>query len=122
MSIELTEVWKTYGEGPTKEPGGGYYDRRQFLELKYSVADIRYTRSKDGKTLYAIVLGLPTSAITLNSVNLTPKAKVELLRTGFDVDYVINENGTLTIQPPVSTEDISDIANVYRITGMDFGK
>jgi hypothetical protein len=49
-------------------------------------------------------------------------AKVELLGSHSKVDFVINKNGTLTIQPPVSMEGISEAANVYRITGMDFSQ
>ncbi len=68
-AIYGTRPWLTYGEGPTKEPEGGFRDERKFLELAYSAADVRYTRSKDGKTIYAILLGAPGEAgeITLRS-------------------------------------------------------
>jgi len=117
-AIYSTRPWKTYGEGPTKEPVDALQDAWKFLELKYSAADIRYTSSKDGKTLYAIVLGLPTSATTLKSVQLGQNVKVDLLGTEADVTYVVHSDGTLTIEPPVSVEGLSEYANVYRITGM----
>jgi len=58
-AIYATRPWVTFGEGPTKEPAGGFSDHAKFLNLKYSAADVRYTRSKDGKTVYAIILGWP---------------------------------------------------------------
>ena len=122
QAIYSTRPWKTYGEGPTKEPQGGFRDHGKFSKLKYSALDIRYTRSKDGKTLYAIVLGLPTSATTLKAVQLDKNVKVNLLGTETDVDYVVHDDGTLTIQPPASADGLSEYANVYRITGMDFSK
>ena len=45
-AVYNTRPWKTFGEGPTR--------------LK-----IRFTQSKDGKTLYAIVLGWPGDTTTL---------------------------------------------------------
>ena len=64
-----TRPWLTYGEGPTKEPSGGFKDHQKFLSLKYSSQDWRFTRSKDGKTIYAISLGTPAvgEQITLTS-------------------------------------------------------
>jgi len=117
-AIYSTRPWKTYGEGPTKEPKGGFEDYEKFLELKYSAADIRYTSSKDGKTLYVIVLGLPKSATTLKSVQLDQNVKVELLGTEADVTYVVHDDGTLTVEPPASAEGLSESAIVYKITGM----
>ena len=58
-AIYETRPWLTYGEGPTKEPEGGFQDAGEFLRLAYSAADVRYTPSKDGKTIYAILLGWP---------------------------------------------------------------
>jgi alpha-L-fucosidase len=68
-AIYETRPWVTYGEGPTKEPRGGFSDAGGFLRLAYTAADVRYTRSKDGKTVYAILLGQPTAGqeVTLKS-------------------------------------------------------
>jgi len=68
-AIYGTRPWITYGEGPTKEPEGGFREHRKFLALKYSAADWRFTRSKDGQTIYAISLGTPASdaPVTLKS-------------------------------------------------------
>ncbi|HYO23803.1 MAG TPA: alpha-L-fucosidase [Lacipirellulaceae bacterium] len=68
-AIYETRPWLTYGEGPTKEPRGGFRDAGGFLRLKYSAADVRYTRSKDNKTVYALLLGAPEAGqpVTLRS-------------------------------------------------------
>jgi alpha-L-fucosidase len=68
-AIYETRPWVAYGEGPTKEPRGGFSDAGGFLRLAYTAADVRYTRSKDGKTVYAILLGQPTAGqeMTLTS-------------------------------------------------------
>jgi alpha-L-fucosidase len=64
-AIYETRPWLTYGEGPTKEPEGGFQDAGQFLRLAYSAADVRYTRSKDGRTIYAILLGWPGAGVEI---------------------------------------------------------
>lgn len=119
-AIYGTRPWRTYGEGPTKEPEGGFRDRSAFLRLKYSASDIRYTRSKDDLTLYAIVMGLPQSPVTLKEVKLDRKVKVSMLGAKEAVSFAIHADGTVTIQPPSSNEGLSKHANVYKISGMKF--
>ena len=60
-AIYETRVWEKYGEGPT-EMGSGHFheDGAKFSEpVEGTVEDIRFTRSKDGKYLYAICMGWP---------------------------------------------------------------
>ena len=57
-----TRPWKVFGEGPSREdpaatPGGGAMSEGKLRPL--GAQDTRFTMSKDGKTLYAIVLGWP---------------------------------------------------------------
>ena len=119
-SIYETRPWVTFGEGPTKEPKGGFGARHEFLNLKYSDRDIRYTSSKDGKTLYAIQMGLPQTPITLKAVKLGKQSEVSLVGSDRPVSYKINDDGTPTIHPPNSDQKqhLSSYANVYKITGM----
>ncbi|MEM9660191.1 MAG: alpha-L-fucosidase C-terminal domain-containing protein, partial [Planctomycetota bacterium] len=58
-AIYETRPWITFGEGPTKEPEGGFREYGKFLKLEYSAKDVRYTRTKDGGIVYAIVMGWP---------------------------------------------------------------
>ncbi len=54
-AIYETRPWDAFGEGPTRLEEGG-----EFIEdVEYGPADVRYTRSKDGSTVYAIVMGWP---------------------------------------------------------------
>ncbi len=115
-----TRPWITFGEGPTKEPEGGFHARGKFLNLKYSDRDIRYTCSKDGKIVYAIQMGLPEAPITLKAVKLGKQGKVSLVGSDQPVSYETNDDGTLTIHPPKPDQKqyLSSYANVYKITGM----
>ena len=117
-AIYCTRPWKTYGEGPIKEPEGGFQVHHQFQKLKYSAADIRYTQSKDGETLYAIVLGYPDAPTQLKQVQLDKGAKIELLGSRQKITFKIHDDKTVTIQPPHSDDDLSKHAVVYRITGI----
>ena len=64
-AIYETRPWKIFGEGPTLlEKSGGFVE-----ELSYTSQDFRFTQSKDGQTLYVIVLGRPDSEkLTIRSL------------------------------------------------------
>lgn len=53
-AVYATRAWEKYGEGPTKM-GGAHGQMGPPREG--TAGDVRYTRSKDSKTLYAILLG-----------------------------------------------------------------
>ena len=46
-SIYETRPWYTFGEGPTKEPEGHFDNHQEFLKIKYSSKDVRYTSKED---------------------------------------------------------------------------
>ena len=56
-SIYGTRPWYTFGEGPTKEPEGHFDNHQEFLKIKYSWKDVRYTTK--GDLIYATLLGWP---------------------------------------------------------------
>lgn len=60
-AIYETRPWKIYGEGPsTIETEKGRFDGQSDTQKKpFIPEDIRFTQSKDGRTLYAIVLAWP---------------------------------------------------------------
>lgn len=70
-AIYASRPWKVYGEGPSTESGSnekGHFDGIKDIG-KFSAADVRYTTSKDGKILYAFVLGWPENGkIVLKSL------------------------------------------------------
>ena len=79
-AVYKTRAWVKYGEGPTKMGTGHRHTAKgdtivQFEEPKAGTAeDIRYTRSKDSKVLYAIVLGWPGDNETLSLKTLSSDA------------------------------------------------
>ncbi len=68
-AIYQTRPWLVAAQGPTIEPEGGFKNRKAFSDLAYSYQDIRYTRSKNNKTVYATTLGTPpaTTQLILNA-------------------------------------------------------
>lgn len=62
-AIYGTRPWYMYGEGPTTQPEGDFKNHKEFLKVKYSWKDIRYTTK--GKTIYAITLGMPLGGTSL---------------------------------------------------------
>jgi alpha-L-fucosidase len=70
-AIYATRPWKVYGEGPsTATADKGQFDgQRDVSDKPFTAEDIRFTQSKDGKTLYAIVLEIPADGkVTIKSL------------------------------------------------------
>ena len=90
--------WKLSTEGPTGKGGHG-------KNPDYIAKDIRYTQSKDGKTVYATAFGLPDGKLTLQLtqvLNVSDSAKVTMLANGKDIPFEVNELKHLVL-------DLSDI-------------
>jgi len=68
-AIYETRPWHTAAEGPTVLAKEGSFSGK----LKYTSGDIRYTRSKDGKTVYGIVLDRPDGDFLMKSVSANDK-------------------------------------------------
>lgn len=58
-AIYATRPWRVWGEGPTSQPKGDFENHKEFMKLKYSAEDIRYTSK--GNTIYAMTLGTPVA-------------------------------------------------------------
>ena len=72
-AIYSTRPWKIYGEGPsTVVLETAPFDKAGLKDVgskPYTAEDIRFTQSKDGKTLYAIVLEIPKDGrVTIKSL------------------------------------------------------
>lgn len=122
-----TRPWIVYGEGPAMDETASL--RAQgFNEGKgkpLTAEDIRYTVSKDGKTLYAFAMGRPAEGrLDLQSVRARPRpeAKVTLLGQSGEVACRVNEQGGLTLSwdPSLTSRPIADIACVFKLTGFDW--
>ena len=54
-AIYGTRPWAAFGEGPTRlEEGGDFVS-----DIEYTAEDVQYTRTEDGESVYAIVMGWP---------------------------------------------------------------
>ncbi|VGO17566.1 hypothetical protein PDESU_06163 [Pontiella desulfatans] len=117
QAIYDTRPWTIAAEGPTAEPGGGFKDRVKFLNLEYSAKDVRYTASKDGKTVYAILLGTPASGDTvLLKAFKDAGAKAAAVETlsGAKLEWSNSDEG-LTIEMP-APKDENAMATILKIT------
>lgn len=111
-------IWSHWG--PVAAPGGfGGKGRGIPRAADYTAEDIRFTRSKDGATLYAIALGWPSSGkLEVRSLAKAagPIGAVTLLGHSGLLAWTQGEDGlvaTLPAQKPFET------AFVLKITGVD---
>ena len=114
-AIYDTRPWLVYGEGPVRNGGGGLSES---TEKPYTSHDLRFTRSKDGKTLYVIALGWPEAEFTVQSLQVDsagPDARVELLGAG-PVQWKVNDQKQLVIEPPA--KQVGEHAFAFRVSGM----
>ena len=116
-----TRPWKIFGEGPASD--GAAFSTQGFNENKgkpFTAEDVRYTASKNGKTLYAIVCGLPSGPVALKSLGQTaalldrPVAKIEQLGVTGTVVWSLGADA-LTVTP-AAAKPASDAAVVFKIT------
>ena len=95
-AIFKTRPWTTFGEGPNIIPAKYMNEIHAPLTWK----DVRFTQSKDGKYLYAIVCGIPQGEISIAA--LAPVAdkiaSVELLGSMEKISWKATPEG-LVIQP-----------------------
>jgi alpha-L-fucosidase len=107
--IYSTRPWAVYGEGPStkaleKNRFGGL---RDVPDKAYTAEDFRFTKSKDGKTLYAFCFGTPASETRITSLGRNSKlaekavASVQLLGGKNKLDYR-QEDDALVIKIPVN--------------------
>ena len=89
-AIYATRPWKIYGEGPSTQAAekGQFDGQKDMSDKPFTPEDIRFTQSKDGKALYAIVLEIPkdgevtVKALAANSANWPGKIGSILLVGG----------------------------------------
>jgi alpha-L-fucosidase len=118
-SIYGTRPWKTFGEGPAS--AGSELSAQGFNEGKgkpFTAEDVRYTASKDGNTLYAIVCGLPAGPVALKSLGKSsalldrPIGRIEQLGATAPLVWSLGADA-LTVTPAKAA---SDDALVFKIS------
>jgi alpha-L-fucosidase len=111
-AIYATRPWTIYGEGPSTVVAekGRFGGQTDVQRKPFTAEDIRFTRAKDGKTLYAIVLAFPANGeVTIKSLagnsGLWPGkiGKVRMQGVSGKLKFIRDENGlhvTLPAKPP----------------------
>jgi alpha-L-fucosidase len=117
-AIYGTRPWKIYGEGPNAIKAGEFQGDSI---AKLSEKDIRFTRSKDEKTLYAMPLGWPAGEFVIAALGTASEQKpgkverVELIGTGEKVRWHQAADG-LHVSLPVNYKPAVDFAAALRIS------
>ena len=118
-AIYDTRPWLIHGEGPTRLEKSGHF----VGHLQYGAKDVRYTRSKDGKTLYAIPLGWPEGELTLNTVQVmdATNGRVRLLGHDAAVRHRVDTQGRLVLMVPelAAASRPSENAFAFACTGFE---
>ncbi|HTY88905.1 MAG TPA: alpha-L-fucosidase [Candidatus Acidoferrum sp.] len=63
-----TKPWKVFGEGPAAKDPKALAQGFAWLGAGFTASDVRFTQTKDGKVLYAIVLGAPAESVRIESL------------------------------------------------------
>ena len=120
-AIYATRPLEIYGEGPSKMEKSGGFSENQPLE--YTEQDIRFTQSKDGKTLYVIVMDWPGKPVTIQSLRIRSAnaANVELLGHPGKIDFSIDDSDRLTLLvPSLGPEHLPcKYAYAFKLAGFD---
>jgi alpha-L-fucosidase len=115
-AIYTTRPWKIYGEGPsTFAAEKGQFDGQSDEQKKpFTPEDIRFTQSKDGKTLYPIGLEFPADgkvtikSLASNSPHWPGKiGSVRLLGASGKLKFTRDENGLHVTLPEKQTGKIA---------------
>jgi alpha-L-fucosidase len=119
-AIIATRPWKVFGEGP-QMASAAPLSAQGFNEGKgkpFTAEDVRFTQSRDGKTLYAIIMGSPKSAVTIKSLGTGRKlleqhiARITMLGSREKVKWT---QGTDALAIEVPQARPSDIAIAFKI-------
>jgi len=115
-AIYSTRPWKVFGEGPsTKSFEKGRFDgQSDTRKTPFTPQDIRFTQSKDGRTLYAIVLAFPAdgkviiTSLRENSALWPGKiGSVRMLGVRGKLKFARDENGLHLVLPDKKPCDIA---------------
>lgn len=112
--IYATRPWRVFGEGPVTRM------RDRSNRSPYTAANIRYTQSKDGRTIYAIQMAWPGAGIPLELTSFADGGpggelkigNVRLLGSEGKIDWTSEGTG-LRIKSPAAPP--SELAVIYRI-------
>lgn len=117
-AIYATRPWYTFGEGPTREPEGHFSHHQEFLKIRYTPQDVRYT-TREGN-VYACFLGTPESgkSVMLKSFSESGSgqtikiASISLLGSDKKLRWEMSDEG---LQVELPAEGLDEMAVVLKI-------
>lgn len=98
-----TRAWDVYGEGPNQVTGGSFT-----APLLGNSSDIRFTRNKEGNTLYVSVLGWPEDNSV--SIDILGSDAVVDLKTLKSIELLGDKPGQYKVAKWKQTKDSLDIS------------
>lgn len=108
-AVYASRPWKISGEGPTNKGGHGH-------NPQYMAKDIRYTQSKDGKTVYATSFGRPDRQLTLYLTTvreISSHAKVTMLANDRNIPFKLNSRKQLVLDTSAITSENAGCKHAY---------
>lgn len=97
-AIHGTRPWQVYGEGKATVTGGHFKE-----DFGFTAEDLRFTQSKDGRTLYVIALGVPVADVAVRALAKTDKPIVNVQLLGSVEKLTWRQDAeALTIQNPTA--------------------
>jgi alpha-L-fucosidase len=115
-AIYATRPWKVYGEGPSTASieKGRFGGQTDVQKKPFTAEDIRFTQSKDGKTLYAIVFEIPADgkvtikSLASNTANWPANiGSVRMLGVSGKLKFTRDETGLHVTLPEKQTSKIA---------------
>jgi alpha-L-fucosidase len=118
-AIYETRPWRNYGEGPTPIKGGAFGEGDTG---DLTAADLRFTQSKDGRSVYVTALGWPGPELTVRTMQIdqvAAAATVHLLGYGPPLAFRVNDRKQLVITLPDLAPDQRpcDFAYCFKLAG-----
>jgi len=116
-AIYETRPWKIYGEGPNSVKAGSFQGNSI---SKLGEKDIRFTRDKANKVVYAIVLGWPSDPIVVQALGTSAAtnpgkiARVEVIGTEATVNWKQSADG-LRVELPKQYRPAVDYAAALKV-------
>ncbi len=117
-AIYETRPWYIFGEGPTKQPEGNFSNHKEFLKVKYSAKDVRYTTQEN--VVYATILGWPGDNTeflfeSFSKENWTESKEIKnvsLLGCEKEIQYEVTDKGLKVTMPE---KIVDEMAVVFKV-------
>ncbi len=117
VAIYETRPWKIFGEGPTKVSAGAFNGTSV---ANLGAKDVRFTRTKDHRVIYAILLGIPEQEATIQALGLSSETlpgrigKVEVLGAQQLPEWKQTQNG-LTVKVPNALRGVPEYGIALKV-------